>query len=188
MLGGTFNPPHSAHIAMARYALERLGFDEVIVMPTATPPHKQAGEVAPCHRLEMARLAFADIQGVVVSDLEQRRGGKSYTIDTVAEIGPVSLLMGEDMFITIESWHRAEELIRSTELVVFPRPGYQEGVEAMAQRLREQYGARIIVTDMPLYPLSSTEVRACIADGGQPDGVGATVLSYIEEMGLYVSR
>lgn len=188
MLGGTFNPPHSAHIAMAKYALEHLGFDEVVVMPTATPPHKQAGEVAPCHRLQMARLAFADMPGVVVSDLEQHRGGKSYTIDTVNEIGPVSLLMGEDMFITIESWHRAEELIRMTELIVFPRPGYQGGVETLAQRLREQYGARIIVTDMPLHADSSTKVRACIANGGRPDGVPAAVLSYIEEMGLYVSH
>lgn len=157
-------------------------------MPTATPPHKQAGEVAPEHRLQMAHLAFAGIRGVVVSDLEQRRGGKSYTIDTVAEIGPLSLLMGEDMFITIESWHRAEELIRTTELVVFPRPGYQEGVEVMAQRLREQYGACIIVTDMPLHPDSSTEVRASIARGCRPDGVPESVMSYIEEMGLYVSR
>jgi len=188
MLGGTFNPPHNAHIAMAKYALEHLRFDEVIVMPTATPPHKLAGEVDPIYRLEMARLAFADIRGIVVSDLEQRRGGKSYTIDTVTELGPVSLLMGEDMFITIESWHRAEELIRSTELVVFPRPGYQGGVEAMAQRLREQYGARIVVTDMPLHPDSSTEVRASIARGCRPDGVPESVMSYIEEMGLYVSH
>ncbi|MPM09316.1 Nicotinate-nucleotide adenylyltransferase [bioreactor metagenome] len=188
MLGGTFNPPHSAHVAMARYALEHLQFDEVIIMPTATPPHKQAGEVAPEHRLQMARLAFTGIQGIVVSDLEQRRGGKSYTIDTITEIGPVSLLMGEDMFVTIESWHRAGELIRSTELVVFPRPGYQDGVEIVAQRLREQYGARILVTDMPLHPDSSTEVRASIARGCRPNGVPETVMSYIEEMGLYVSH
>jgi nicotinate-nucleotide adenylyltransferase len=188
MLGGTFNPPHSAHIAMARYALEQLGFDEVIVMPTATPPHKQAGEVAPSHRLKMAQLAFAGMQNVVVSDLEQRRGGKSYTIDTVSEIGPVSLLMGEDMFITIESWHRAGELIRTTELVVFPRPGYQGGVEIEAQRLREQYGAHIVVTDMPLHSDSSTEVRASIARGCRPNGVPESVMSYIEEMGLYVSH
>ncbi len=187
MLGGTFNPPHSAHIAMAQYALSHLGFDEVIVMPTATPPHKLVGDVDPRHRLEMARLAFADIPGVTVSDLEQRRGGKSYTIDTVAEIGPVSLLMGEDMFVTIESWHRAQELIRTTEFVVFPRPGGSGETEALAGRLRGQYKARIIVTDMPLHTDSSTEVRRCIAEGGRPDGVPAAVLRYIEEMGLYVS-
>lgn len=187
MLGGTFNPPHSAHVAMAQYALEHLSFDEVIVMPTATPPHKQAEEVAPEYRLEMARLAFAGIKGVIVSDLEQRRGGKSYTVDTVAEIGPLSLLMGEDMFVTIESWHRAGELIGSTELVVFPRPGYQEGVEEMAARLRAQYGAHVVVTDMPLHPGSSTEARAAIARGRRPDGVPNAVLNYIEEMGLYVS-
>ena len=188
MLGGTFNPPHSAHVAMARYALEHLRFDEVIVMPTATPPHKQAGEVAPEHRLQMARLAFAGIRGVMVSDLEQRRGGKSYTIDTVAEIGPLSLLMGEDMFITIESWHRAGELIRSTELIVFPRPGFQGGVEIVAAGLRAKYGARIVITDMPLHPDSSTEVRASIARGCRPNGVPESVMSYIEEMGLYVSH
>ena len=188
MLGGTFNPPHKTHIAMAVYAMENLGFDEVIVIPTATPPHKAATEIEPFHRYEMAKLAFAEVEGVTVSDIEQRRGGKSYTYDTAHEIGPVALLMGEDMFVTLESWHRASELLQIAEIVVFPRPGETGEIEGEANRLKREYGTRITVANMPLHPDSSTKIRSEIAAGRRPEGVPDAVLSYVKEKNLYVSN
>ena len=106
--GGTFSPPHNGHLAAARAFMEQMWLDILYVIPAAIPPHKQMAEpVSAADRLEMCRRAFAGMEGVYVSDMEIRRGGKSYTVDTLRELSGddrrLFLLCGTDMVLTLDS-------------------------------------------------------------------------------------
>ena len=125
LLGGTFNPPHKAHVDMVKFALSTLGFDGVWVVPAADPPHKPvAGDVPAQVRLALTQLAFEGLPGVQVCGVELEREGKSYTWDTLTLLRgrfpkvKFSLLMGQDMLETIEQWYCAEQLLRTTPMVV----------------------------------------------------------------------
>ena len=119
--GGTFNPIHAAHVHLVREFIKRLSLDRVILIPTGTPPHKATHQLASgADRIEMCRLAAADIAEcpVTVSDIEVLRTGKSYTADTMTELkaqypdDELFLLMGEDMFCTVEKWYHPERIFR----------------------------------------------------------------------------
>ncbi|MEG0753481.1 MAG: nicotinate-nicotinamide nucleotide adenylyltransferase, partial [Angelakisella sp.] len=109
--GGTFNPIHNGHVGVCRYVLEQLGFHKVLLIPAASPPHKDAPELAPgTDRLAICRLAAQLLPNVEVWDWELLRGGRSYTIDTVTYLSQqypndrLFLLMGSDMFLTFRQW------------------------------------------------------------------------------------
>ena len=117
LYGGTFHPIHEAHVHLVKDFADRLGLDQILLMPTFQPPHKQAHQLAsPEDRLAMCRLAAAGDQRIQVSDLEIRRAGKSYTAETMEELHRLYpgnqwyLLMGEDMFLTVEHWYRPETI------------------------------------------------------------------------------
>ena len=195
LLGGTFNPPHLAHVSMVEFALSRLGFDRVLILPAADPPHKPvAGNVPADVRLALTRRAFDGVLGAQVSDLELRREGKSYTYDTLSLLRSespdeeFSLLLGQDMLETMEHWYRGEELLRQTPMVVYPRQG-EEGelgdVKALVARLSETYGARITIAAFPMQLISSTALREQLASGPLPRSVPPLVLRDIVEKGLY---
>ncbi|MCL2885098.1 MAG: nicotinate (nicotinamide) nucleotide adenylyltransferase [Oscillospiraceae bacterium] len=193
LLGGTFDPVHNGHIAMARAFMERLLLDEVVLMPAASPPHKIKTDMAPAaDRLAMCRLAASD--GVTVSDWEAARGGASFTADTLAYLtetygGQWHLLMGADMFLTVGTWWRFDEWCRSAVLCTVEREDIDlERLEQAADALRKR-GAQCRVLDVRPPDVSATEIRRRIAAGQSlgelvPPGVAA----YIAEKGLYRSR
>lgn len=131
LLGGSFNPIHNGHLALARHVLDKLQLDRVLFLPTGDPPHKQHGSLAPAKdRYEMVRLAIADTPSFELSDVELRRAGKSYTIDTVRTLqhrfGPsidLHFLIGLDAFLDLPNWKAPLELLRLCRFVVVPRPG-----------------------------------------------------------------
>lgn len=130
LFGGTFDPVHNGHIRMAIEVRERLSVPRVVLIPASVPPHKPRQPVTDArHRLAMAAAAARGIPGLEVSDVEIRRGGPSWSIDTVAafrEMAPdaeLLFLIGEDAFAEIETWHRYGELLASCDFVLLPRPG-----------------------------------------------------------------
>lgn len=131
LFGGAFNPIHRCHLTIADQVRERLSLDQVLFIPTGTPPHKPADTLAPAdHRLAMVRLAIHGHPAFAVSDLEIQRPGKSYSVDTVTSLqsryGPgteLLFLIGLDAFLQITTWHRPSDLLHACHFVVFGRPG-----------------------------------------------------------------
>jgi nicotinate-nucleotide adenylyltransferase len=167
IFGGSFNPIHLGHLLMADEMLERLSLDRVVFVPAAAPPHKPADLLAPAeHRYEMVRLAVADHQGFEVSDLELRRVGPSYTVDTVEAFArdgdELFLLVGSETFLDLLSWRRPRRIVELARLAVVPRTGSAFDLEgAAAQKvLREIGGSRFVRADEPAPPGSVIVVPA----------------------------
>ena len=127
--GGSFNPPHLGHVLAAQACKAQLGLDRVLVIPAGMPPHKQLSSGSPTadERLELTRLAFAGMSGFAVLDLELRREGKSYTVDTLRELkaeypqDTLYLMMGTDMFLAFQEWYCPAEIADLARLVCFSR-------------------------------------------------------------------
>lgn len=192
--GGSFNPPHAGHVHAAEVAAEALQPDCFLLIPDYLPPHKQQAENSPSpeERLEMCRLAFGAIPGAVVSDMEILRGGKSYTVDTLAELqerypgAEMFFVLGADMLFTFEQWHRFEEIFSMCTLVALTREENQsEELAAAVERLRSLYGAAILLLPFTPVPASSSGVRKKLAEGEQPDELPAAVYDYIAQNRLY---
>jgi len=174
LFGGTFDPPHLGHVAAARAAIDDLGLDELVVTVAGEPQGKGAPPIAPAElRLAMARAAFAPVANASVSDVELRRGGPTFTIDTVEsrlaeDPGErIFLVVGADAAAALGSWHRAVDLARLVEVAVVPRLGTPVDVA-------EGFSVR----EVPMAPvdLSSTAVRSALLAGADaaglvPDGV-----------------
>jgi len=194
-LGGTFNPPHTAHIYAAVTAADRLGLKKVLLIPTYIPPHK----VYPEHtatgeqRLEMVRLAAKADSRLEADDCELARGGKSYTFDTVCELEnrfsnkELWLLCGGDMFLTIQDWFRAPELLKKVSVGVMPRmAGEIEAIRRHADVIRGEFGTEVQVIDIPPKEMSSTEIRGNIRE--HLDKLPQEVAEYIRKQGLYCRK
>jgi nicotinate-nucleotide adenylyltransferase len=185
IFGGTFDPPHVGHVVAAACARHQLGLDEVWVLPAGDPWQKTDDpdeEVSPAAlRLEMARMAFEPVDGVVVRDLEVRRSGRTYAIDTVEALGPdvaVTLILGADTAAGLDSWHRSDELADLVEIAWFHRAGHQAP---------EPHGAwKLFSVDMPALEISSTAIRAAVAAGRPIDGlVPPAVVTVLRRERLY---
>ncbi len=193
--GGTFSPPHKGHIAAAKAFMEQMWLDILYVIPTATPPHKEMEiEVCAKDRLEMCRLAFEELDGVCVSDLEIARGGKSYTVETLRELSGedrrLFFLCGTDMMLTLDRWREPEEIFRLCYPVYIRRDNDRSLdaviINKIAQYQRD-YGkvVRRIVAD-PI-EISSSQIRQMITDGQELSGVVTKkVENYIRHNHLYV--
>lgn len=192
--GGTFSPVHAGHVAAAKAFMEQMWLDVLYVIPTGTTPHKQMdGEVTAAQRLRMCELAFADVEGVIVSDMEMRREGKSFTVDTLEALAGedrrLFLLLGTDMMLTLGSWRAPERIFELCYPVYVRRESDKALDEQIVQKIAEYnqtYGkvVRRIVTD-PI-EVSSTEIRTAIRAGqGIEHLVPARVAAYIKENGLY---
>ncbi len=193
--GGTFNPPHMGHIRAARAFLDACALDVLYILPTAVPPHKEAmaGD-DPEKRLAMCRLAFAGLdERTVVSDYEQTRGGKSYTVLTLehfrAQSENLFLLCGTDMFLTLDTWFRGDDILRMANICCLAReddPAASAKIAEKARSYRERFGTHIILPSFTPLPISSTAVRAMAKEGQPLDGVvSASVLAYMKEHKLY---
>jgi nicotinate-nucleotide adenylyltransferase len=171
ILGGTFNPPHVGHLVMAQEALDQLGLDRVVLMPVATPPHKEAlADPGADVRLELCELATAGAPRVAVSDLEIERGGASYTVDTLRALHErepehaLTFIVGGDMAYSLPSWREPEAVLRMARLAVAERDGLRR--EDIAQRLASLHsGDRVAFFDMPRLDLSSSAIRERVAAG-----------------------
>ena len=192
--GGTFSPVHNGHVAAAKAFMEQMWLDILYVIPTGVTPHKaMKGDATAADRLEMCRLAFGGMEGVIVSDLEMRREGKSYTVDTLRELydpeGRLFLLMGTDMLMTLDTWREPDEIFRLCYPVYVRRENDGDLDGAIVEKItsyQQKYGkvVRRIVT--PAIELSSTDVRAAVAEGFPIEGaVPPAVADYIHERGLY---
>lgn len=189
VFGGTFNPIHNGHISLIKHMIEALSLDELLLIPTALPPHKQDNEViAPEHRLNMCRLAVSDIPKVTVSDIEIARGGKSYTVNTLRLLladrpdDEFILLVGSDMFYTLEQWKNADEILRLVKIAAVAREqGEEERLKEFSEKLNAA-GANTEIISCPVVELSSTELRA---DKEKESGLPPKVERYIIQNGLY---
>ena len=194
ILGGTFNPIHMGHISMAEEMGHRLGLASVLLIPALTPPHKDAPDLAPAdHRLQMCRLAITGHPLLCVSDIELARKGFSFTVDTLRalhEDNPAAslfLLMGADMFLTVQSWFCFEEITRLATLCAAPRgEGSASGLQHHASMLQATHNASCIVCDCTPPPVSSSQIREKIRNGEPIDGLlPDAVKMYIHTHSLY---
>lgn len=207
VFGGSFNPIHLGHLLMADEMLERLGLDRVTFVPAAQPPHKPPSLLAPAeHRYEMVRRAVAAHPGFEVSDIELRRRGPSFTVDTLEAMARTGdelfLLVGSETFLDLLSWRQPRRIVELARLVVVPRTGSAFDVEgAAAQKVLREVGAdRFVGPDDPItpatvvvvaassLPISSSDLRARVRQGRSLDyRVPEAVLAYIRDHGLYRS-
>lgn len=192
--GGTFSPVHNGHVAAARAFMEQMWLDILYVIPTGVSPHKIIkGDATAADRLEMCRLAFSDVEGVIVSDLEMKREGKSYTVDTLRELydpdGRLFLLMGTDMLLTLDQWREPDEIFRLCYPVYIRRETDGAMDAAIVEKItsyHERYGKVVRRIVAPAIEISSTDIRSAVAEGFPIDGaVPAAVAAYIREHNLY---
>lgn len=172
VFGGSFNPPHSGHVRAALAAMEVLGAERLIVIPTSVSPHKPQPEASPSpeDRLALTRMAFQGCPGVEVSDIEICRGGKSYTVDTLEQLSSQNmgeellLLMGADMLLCFDSaWKDFRRILELASLAVFRREKEcSEELEKKRHQLCREYGAVIELLPISPFPASSTEIRAML--------------------------
>ncbi len=198
-MGGTFDPVHHGHLIVARSVAEQGGFGQVLLVPAATPPHKNPAVATPQQRLDMLRLAVEGEDGLGICDLELHRTGPSYTLETILELRRLhgsdvglSWVVGADMLADLPLWHRVDDLLQVADLVVVARPPWQEKLPevfaALEGRLAAAHLAKIkeVVFQTPLLDISSTEIRSRIRQGRSIRYlVPEPVRAYIERTALY---
>ena len=191
--GGTYSPPPIGHLRAAEYAIEALKLDRLLLIPTGVSPHKamSAGATS-ADRLQMLRLSAANMEKAQVSDIEIRRQGSSYTVDTLRAIreenpgAELVLLMGTDLFVSFLSWREPEAIMALATLAVFCRGerGERERIEAQKENL-EAMGAKIRLVENPVNAISSTDLRRMLVFGCADPFLMSGVGDYIREKGLY---
>ncbi len=177
---------------MIQAAKDELELDSVIVIPTAIPPHKHQKELATAeHRLKMCRLALADLPWVVVSDIEIRRGGNSYTVDTLTQLegempnSQFFLVVGGDMLLGFKGWWRWKDILKMATLCVAPREKTQiPQLCAKAQQFT-LIGNGCRVMNTPVLEISSTEIREQLKGDTLPTLLSPEVADYCRFYGLY---
>jgi nicotinate-nucleotide adenylyltransferase len=185
VLGGSFNPIHYGHLLLADDLLERLGFDRLLLVPAGTPPHKPSTTLAPAaDRYAMVKLAVADHPRFEVSDLELRRSGPSYTVDTLAALATADeslfLIVGSETFLDLLSWRTPRRITELARLVVVPRAGSVFDPDAAAaQKVLREIGAPgfavfedgpvpdtgVLVVHATSLPISASDLRRRAQEG-----------------------
>ena len=187
--GGSFNPPHLGHVRAAQACKEALGLDRVLVIPASIPPHKQmaSGSATAMERLKLTQLAFSQLPGFAVLDMELRREGKSYTVDTIRALkeqykqSDLYLMMGTDMFLSFQDWYCPEEIAKNARLVCFSR--YDADAKNRESLLMQADTPVLLENDC--FDISSTEARRLLRLGIAAPYLPEAVLREIEAEGLY---
>ncbi len=194
ILGGTFDPIHLGHLALAEGACHLARLDRVLFLPNRQPPHKDGRSVTPAvHRAAMVRLAIAGNPAFLYSGMELEREGPSYTIDTVRAFQAeqpgwrLAFLVGMDSLLQIETWREYETLLTLVDLLVVNRPGFPtEAGRALLARLKPAVSQRVRLLEVPGVAVASRDLRRMVSQGYPlrylvPDAVAA----YIAEQQLY---
>lgn len=208
LLGGTFDPVHNGHLQLGRSVLDRCGFDKVLFIPAACPPHKDDKKVGAIeHRLQMLRLAIGTSRSFEISEIELNRDKISYTIDTIEALKKSGdhnsryyFIIGFDAISEIESWHRWQELLYATNFIVAVRPGFSlKEIEQLLERngfwhdpsrgerwFCKRSDNEILFLTGEIAAISSTDIRARIAAGQSWRSlVPPQVADYISRESLY---
>ena len=192
--GGTFNPPHNGHVGSAEAFSKEAALDELIIMPDFLPPHKEiAAAVAAEDRLKMCQLAFSHIEKARVSDMEIKRGGRSYTAITLEEVSAPDIdlyfLCGTDMLLTLSEWYRPERIFELATICYVRRENDEEITRKIDEKVKdyqERYHARIIkIQPSEVKVISSSELRQSLLSGINSDLIPSSVMNYIKEKELY---
>lgn len=185
-MGGTFNPPHLAHLIVAHEVREALALDSVVLVPSATHAFKGEAAASPRHRATMTELAAAGDRGLEVDRIEVQRGGISYTVETLEALHAREpdttwlLILGRDNLPELRVWREAERLPELAEIVVITRSG------ARPEELPSPFGGRCTLVSVPALGISSTAIRRRVAEGRSIRyWVPPAVEAYIREQGLY---
>ena len=198
ILGGTFDPIHLGHIAAAEAAQQSLSLDRIVLIPSRIPPHRaQPATASAVDRLAMAQLAADAHAGWSVSRIEIDRDGKSYTYDTLVELGlpgtQLFFITGADAFAEIASWSRYPAVLDLANFVVVSRPGTT--LDSLRERVpsavshRSAANTRVILVEAHTPDVSSTEIRRRVRAGQNLSGlVPAAVADYISAHGLYSGK
>jgi len=193
VMGGTFDPIHLGHVAMAEAGADCAGLDRVLLIPASVPPHRAAATAPAGDRLAMVRLAAADHPRLEASDIELRRAGPSYTADTLRVLArerpgaELHLLLGWDAARELHAWHAPDEVLRLARPVVVSRPGYPVPTE------RDLAAAGIeptwaILCDVRTPDVESTDVRRLVEYGSSLAGlVDPAVEAYLKRHRLYAA-
>jgi len=215
ILGGTFDPIHRMHLQMAASARAQYGLDEVWLMPSGDPPHKEAGQITPgVHRLRMVELAVTGQEGLLASDYELCREGKIYTADTLTDLAERYpdvewyFILGGDSLAYIERWYHPERIFQHATILAVVRDssathhklygeiGAGNDLESKREALFQQYPeARIDFVQMEMDTISSSQIRAWLTDSQQSGenesliqaSMPKAVYDYIQREGLYQS-
>ncbi|MGC1173032.1 nicotinate (nicotinamide) nucleotide adenylyltransferase [Polaromonas sp.] len=196
MFGGSFDPPHLAHVALAQAAVAQLKLDTLYIIPTGQAWHKARTLSAAEHRLAMARLAFAGLDRTVVDEREIQRAGPSFTIDTLEALqaenprAQLHLIIGNDQFAALKIWHRWEAILKIAIICIANRADPRR-TEAGFD-LETQARHAVLTLQLPLMPVSATAIRRKISSGNaSPQDwtpmVPEPVARYIERHSLYIS-
>ena len=195
MYGGAFAPIHIGHVEAAKAFMRQMWLDVLFIVPTGQSPHKEMDKSASDdERLQMCRLAFEGIEGVIVSDIEIKREGKSYSVDTLRELSVedsrLFMLCGTDMILTIDEWDSPEEIFKLCYPVYIRRENdrsLDKTIIAKIAECKERFGKNIVRIDAPAIEISSSEVREKLRRGEDVSRLmPPAVLGYIKEKGLYL--
>jgi nicotinate-nucleotide adenylyltransferase len=206
LLGGSFDPVHNAHVALAGHAVKLLGPDELRIIPAGNPWQKGSLRASAADRVAMLRLAFArQPVPVVIDEQEIRRSAATYTVDTLrvlrAEVGPetsIAFIIGADQLLHLDTWRQWRELFDLAHIVAVSRPGFPADAlpPDVAREFRRRAGTPTQLRETPsgltllalnlAIDVSATEIRAALARGERPEQLlPAPVLDYIEQHHLY---
>ena len=195
LMGGSFNPIHLTHVAVARMAMEEAALDKVLFLPTGNPPHKREGLAPADARLAMVRLALVTEAGFFPSDIEMYRSGTVYTVDTLLLLreqmpqAEFYYIIGEDTLYDLVNWREPERVFSMCHFLVCPRP--DAGGAASPHDVKEELkrrGARFAFLGSAAGNASSTMLRSRLMVGEEPEGIHPAVMEYIRAMGLYGVR
>lgn len=192
--GGAFAPIHKGHVEAAKAFMRQMWLDVLFIVPTGESPHKVMDRSATDEdRLNMCRIAFEGVEGIIVSDMEMKRGGKSYSIDTLRELSGddrrLFMLCGTDMILTLDEWHAVDEIFKLCYPVYIRREEDTSLDKVIIEKLahyQEKYHKNVVRVQSPVIEISSSEIRRRLKAGEDvslvmPEGV----LDYINEKGLY---
>ena len=195
ILGGSFDPIHHGHIAVAEAVLNQFKPQRVLFMPAGKQPHKLDKKVTQGkHRYQMVLQSICNTPGLDVSKMELERKGPSYTVDTLREIKSICpkgckiyLIVGQDALEGLPNWHKPKELLSLCEIITVPRPGHHPGkLESKVREIAKKYSAKINILNMPALDISSTYIRSCIKEDMQVGGLmPPPAIEYAHRHGLY---
>lgn len=193
IMGGSFDPIHIGHLAVANEVLNIYELDEIIFVPTGDPPHKEGLRADACHRLMMVTMAVLSNDRFSVSDIEIKSSGKSYTLNTLTELHKIYkntefyFITGTDAVIDLPNWHEPGEVLKLCRFIAATRPGIiLEEVGIKIKGIMEAYGGNIEILKVPMLQISSTDIRERFRTGVSAKYlIPECVEQYIIKNGLY---